>query len=127
MKALIVDDSRAIRGLIARLLKSRGFDCAEAGNGKEALSVIAAQGAFDFAFFDWNMPELDGFGLLEAVRAQRSLDAMKVMMITTATELPRMTAAMQAGANEYLMKPFAPEAFFEKLVILGAVESAVGR
>jgi two-component system chemotaxis response regulator CheY len=123
MKALIVDDSRAIRSMLARLLKARGIETAEAGNGKEALSVLGTAGGFDLGFFDWNMPEMDGFELLKAVRADVANTAMRVMMITTESELPRMSAALEAGANEYLMKPFTPESFFDKLVILGAVES----
>ncbi len=119
MKALVVDDSRAIRSLVSRLLKSRGFEIAEAGNGVEALAVLGAQGPFDIALFDWNMPVMDGYQLLQAVRADQKHAAMRVMMVTTETELPRLTNALQAGANEYLMKPFTAEALAEKLTLLG--------
>jgi two-component system, chemotaxis family, chemotaxis protein CheY len=124
VKALIVDDSRAMRMIIGRTLKGLGFETAEADNGRTALTVLADKGAFDVAFLDWNMPEMDGFDLLQAIRANKALDGMRVMMVTTETEVTQMTRALEAGANEYLMKPFTPEAVAEKLQILGLARAA---
>lgn len=124
MKALIVDDSRAIRLIMGKSLKGLGFDVAEAENGKVALDVLASSGPFDVAFFDWNMPEMDGFELLQNVRANARYGAMLVMMVTTETEIAQVTRALEAGANEYLMKPFTPDALADKLRLLGAMKAA---
>lgn len=120
MNVLIVDDSRAIRSLLTRLLRSQGHTTFEAGNGIEALAAIEAQGGFDLALVDWNMPEMDGLQLLQSVRARPTLASMSVMMITTESEVSRMQLALAGGANEYLMKPFTPDALFGKLALLGS-------
>lgn len=124
MKALIVDDSRAIRLLMGKNLRGLGFEVAEAEHGKAALTVLAASGPFDVAFFDWNMPEMDGFELLQNVRAESRYAAMRIMMVTTETEVSQVTRALEAGANEYLMKPFTPEALVDKLRLLGTLQAA---
>jgi two-component system chemotaxis response regulator CheY len=68
---------------------------------------------------DWNMPEMDGLEFLSRVRAERSNDDARVMMVTTESEMSQVQVALQAGANEYLMKPFDREALLEKLLLLG--------
>lgn len=124
MKAIVVDDSRAIRAILGRMLRDIGFDVAEAEDGRAALGVLAAGGPFDLALVDWNMPEMDGLQLVQAVRADHRLDAMRIMMVTTENEMDRIVRALEAGANEYLMKPFTAEAVTEKLAILGLCEAA---
>ncbi len=119
MKALIVDDSRAMRMIIGRTLKGLGFDCVEAGNGQEGLDAIAASGPFDIALVDWNMPVMDGYDFVCNARSNPANKNMRIMMVTTETEHGQVTRALEAGASEYLMKPFAPEAIAEKLVVLG--------
>jgi len=119
VKALVVDDSRAMRLIIARQLKSLGFLTLEACNGREALEVIASSGPFDIALVDWNMPIMNGLELVLEVRRDRAYDEMAIMMVTTESEQDQVMRAIEAGASEYLMKPFAPEAIEEKLVILG--------
>lgn len=119
MRALVVDDSRAMRLIIARQLKSLGFATLEASNGREALDAIKASGPFDVALVDWNMPVMNGLELVLEVRRDRAYDEMAIMMVTTESEQDQVLRAIQAGASEYLMKPFAPEAIEEKLVILG--------
>ncbi|HYP87480.1 MAG TPA: response regulator [Polyangiaceae bacterium] len=119
MKALVVDDSRAIRMIIARQLKSLGFSIVEANDGREALAALRSVGPFDIALVDWNMPVMNGLELVLEVRSDRSLDEMAIMMVTTESEQTQVIRAIEAGASEYLMKPFSPEAFEEKLVILG--------
>lgn len=122
MRALIIDDSRAIRAIIRRALTELGVaECVEAGNGKEAMAALAAKGPFGFAMVDWNMPEMDGYEFVVAARATIPSDAMKIIMCTTETEVEQMTKALEAGADEYVMKPFTKDAIQSKLEMLGLV------
>lgn len=122
MRALIIDDSRAIRAIIRRTLTELGVaECVEAGNGKEAMAALVAQGPFGFAMVDWNMPEMNGYEFVLAARATIPSDVMKIIMCTTETEVEQMTKALEAGADEYVMKPFTKEAIQSKLEMLGLV------
>jgi two-component system chemotaxis response regulator CheY len=119
-KALVVDDSKAIRMILARILKQLGFEVLEAANGREALEVIAIEGgAVTLVLADWNMPEMNGLELLKQLRRDPRLASLIVVMVTTETELDHMTAALEAGANEYVMKPFTKEILVEKLQLAG--------
>lgn len=119
MKALIVDDSKAIRSIIGKHLKALGFDVFEAVSGIEALVQLKKMGGADIALLDWNMPEMDGFEFLRRVRSDTEFSDLRVMMVTTESEMSQVARALEAGANEYLMKPFTKEALVEKLVLLG--------
>lgn len=119
MKALVVDDSRAIRMIIARHMKDLGFITEQAGNGQEAMAALASSGPFDIALVDWNMPVMNGLEFVCAVRGDRALDEMAIMMITSESEQSQVQRAIDAGASEYLMKPFSTQAIEEKLLILG--------
>jgi len=119
MRALVVDDSKALRMLIKNILKGIGFETFEAGHGKEALERLAEIGNVDLALVDWNMPEMNGLDFVKALRSDTTRDDVKIIMVTTETEMPRMVAALEAGANEYLMKPFTKDALLEKLSIVG--------
>ena len=120
LKALVVDDSRAIRMILSRILKELNYEVCEAGNGRDALDVLAAEkNAIDLILADWNMPEMNGLELLKCVRASPQLSSMAVVMVTTETELDQMAAALDAGANEYVMKPFTKEILIEKLRLAG--------
>lgn len=119
MKALVIDDSRTMRMIISRILKEIGFEIHEASNGLEGLDRLREIGQPDVALVDWNMPEMSGFEFVQAVRAQAEFDQMKVMMVTTESEMSQMTTALEAGANEYVMKPFTKEIILDKLAILG--------
>ena len=119
MKALVVDDSRAIRMIIARQLSSLGFATVQAADGQEALDAVAASGPFDIALVDWNMPVMNGLEFVRAIRRDRAHDEMAIMMVTTESEQSQVLTAIEAGASEYLMKPFSPESIEEKLAILG--------
>jgi two-component system chemotaxis response regulator CheY len=119
-KALVVDDSRAVRLILAKTLRELGYEVGEAGNGREALDLIAKdKRAFSLMLADWNMPVVNGFDLLRAVRKDPELSALTVVMVTTETELEHITAALAAGANEYVMKPFTREILVEKLQLAG--------
>ena len=119
-KALVVDDSRAVRMILARTLKELGFEVREAANGREALEVIETEKtAVSLVLADWNMPEINGLELLKQLRQKPELSSLVVVMVTTETELDQMAAALEAGANEYVMKPFTKEILVEKLQLVG--------
>jgi two-component system chemotaxis response regulator CheY len=119
-KALVVDDSRAVRMILAKTLKELGFEVQEAANGREAWEVIEAERtALTLVLSDWNMPEVNGLELLKRLRQDPELSSLIVVMVTTETELDQMAVALEAGANEYIMKPFTKEILVEKLQIAG--------
>jgi two-component system chemotaxis response regulator CheY len=119
-KALVVDDSRAVRMILAKTLKELGFEVREAANGREAWEVIEAEGtSVTLVLSDWNMPEVNGLELLKRLRQDPELSSLIVVMVTTETELDQMAVALEAGANEYIMKPFTREILVEKLQIVG--------
>jgi two-component system chemotaxis response regulator CheY len=109
-----------MRMILAKTLKELGFEVCEAANGREALEVIEAQqGALTLVLADWNMPEINGLDLLKRLRQNPELSSLVVVMVTTETELDQMVAALEAGANEYVMKPFTREILVEKLEMVG--------
>jgi two-component system chemotaxis response regulator CheY len=119
-KALVVDDSRAVRMILARTLKELGFEVREAANGREALEVIEVERtALTLVLADWNMPEMNGLDLLKRLRQNPELASVVVVMVTTETEVDKMVAALEAGANEYIMKPFTKDILLEKLELVG--------
>ncbi|HUA60983.1 MAG TPA: response regulator [Verrucomicrobiae bacterium] len=121
-KALVVDDSRAVRMILSKTLRELGFEVLQAANGVEALDVMARNGeSVQLALVDWNMPEMNGIELVRRLRAQSRYDRLRLMMVTTETEIERITAALEAGANEYIMKPFSREVVEDKLRLLGVM------
>ncbi len=119
MRALVIDDSKAIRAIIGKHLRGLGFEVFEADNGIDALVELKKMGGADLCLLDWNMPEMDGFEFLRRLRADDEFSEIRVMMVTTESEMSQVAKALEAGANEYLMKPFTKEALLEKLVLLG--------
>ncbi len=122
MQALVVDDSRAIRRIVGRVLKEVGFSVVEAENGKLALEALRAGGEFHVALVDWNMPVMNGYEFVCEVRKDHAYAGMPIMMVTTETEVNNVVRALEAGANEYLMKPFTKEMIVQKLELLGFSE-----
>jgi len=121
MLALVVDDSRAMRSILTRLLSGLGFDVAQAGDGAEALSVLDAGARPDVILVDWNMPVMDGLTFIKEVRAREELRDISLMMVTTESEQGQIVRALAAGAHEYVIKPFTDEVIAEKLALLGLV------
>lgn len=122
MQAIVVDDSRAMRMLMGRLLKDVGFEVDEAGDGSQALERLRerlAGNPVQLALVDWNMPEMSGIELVEAVRADPAFASLRIVMVTTETELSQVMRAIEAGADEYLMKPFTRDDVVGKLELLG--------
>ena len=120
MKALIVDDSRTLRMMVGRYLREAGFETAEAGDGQAAYDALsAAPDAYQLALVDWNMPVMTGIEMVRLARADARLARLPIIMVTTETEMEQMAAALAAGANEYVMKPFTREALLEKIQMVG--------
>lgn len=122
MRALIVDDSRFVRGFLRGMLEEKGIECVEASEGQTALDILRQDEAFDLALVDWNMPVMNGLELLTAIRSE-GYDGIKILMVTTEAENEFIVRALDAGADEYLMKPFDEEALTDKLAMLGLVEA----
>jgi two-component system chemotaxis response regulator CheY len=119
-KALVVDDSKTIRIIIRRILIELGYEVCEAANGREALELIETQkAAVKVVLADWNMPEMNGLELVKRLRQDPELPSLKVIMVTTETELGQMASALDAGANEYVMKPFTKDILKDKLQLIG--------
>lgn len=121
MLALVVDDSRAMRSILTRLLTNLGFDVAQAGDGAEALSVLDSGARPDVILVDWNMPVMDGLTFIKNVRGREELRDIALMMVTTESEQGQIVRALAAGAHEYVIKPFTDEVIAEKLALLGLV------
>jgi two-component system chemotaxis response regulator CheY len=119
MKALVVDDSRAMRVLLSRMLEECGFQVAQAQHGGEGLSHLLQHPDTNLALVDWNMPEMTGIEMVEAVRKDQKLANVRLMMVTTESEMSQVERALAAGANEYVMKPFTKDAIVDKIRILG--------
>jgi two-component system chemotaxis response regulator CheY len=119
MNALVVDDSRTVRSILKGYLSEAGFNVFEAANGRQGLEVLEAMDSAEIALIDWNMPEMNGLELVKAIRSQDRFRDLPLMMVTTETEMERMSLAFIAGVNEYLMKPFDKPSVLEKLAILG--------
>jgi two-component system chemotaxis response regulator CheY len=119
MRALIVDDSKMVRMILSKLLRELQFEVLEAGDGQEAIERLYHGEQVDLMLVDWNMPIMNGFELLCAVRANVLLSDIKIMMVTTESSMEQVQKALSAGANEYLMKPFTKDQLHEKLIIMG--------
>jgi two-component system, chemotaxis family, chemotaxis protein CheY len=119
MRALVVDDSRAIRRIIGEMLRKLGYEVHEAAHGIEALARLEEIEMPDVLLVDWNMPEMNGIELIRAVRSNPMYSNLPIMMVTTETEMERMAQAFVAGANEYVMKPFDQATIADKLQLLG--------
>jgi two-component system chemotaxis response regulator CheY len=124
MRAVVVDDSFAIRMMLTRELKKLGFDVEAFESGDAALEAMPTRQAPDVFLVDWVMPGTDGLEVVRRLRAEPRFANSFVMMVTSETLDARVKAAYAAGADEYMMKPFSPDALREKLELLGFAWSA---
>lgn len=121
--ALVIDDSRAIRMILGRTLNRFGYEVCSAANGREALDMIGQQDlALSVILVDWNMPEMNGLDFVKTIRSNPRYREVPLMMVTTETEIEQMYRALEAGANEYVMKPFTDEVIADKLRLLGVLQ-----
>lgn len=129
MRALIIDDSRAMRSILRRIVSTLSFETVEAAHGQEALDLLDAATASgelpDLCLIDWNMPVMDGYTFITRVRTNPAWRNITLMMVTTESEQGQIVRALAAGAHEYVIKPFTPDAIVEKLRLLGLVDRGV--
>ena len=102
---LVVDDSRIVRKVARRILEAKGFVVTEAGDGQEALSACRFS-LPDCVLLDWNMPVMDGLSFLKALRREFGPGNPPVVFCTTENDKSHIAAAIEGGAQEYIMKPF---------------------
>ncbi|GAB2748298.1 response regulator [Nocardioides pakistanensis] len=121
MRALVIDDSRAMRMVLTRQLSGLGFEVLQAGDGAEAVTRLeeAGEDLPVLATVDWNMPVMDGLTFVQTIRQRPEWRQISLMMVTTESEQGQIVRALAAGAHEYLIKPFGADAFSEKLDLLG--------
>jgi two-component system, chemotaxis family, chemotaxis protein CheY len=121
MRALVIDDSRAMRAIIRNTLTELGIEVVEAGDGREGLEQLRKAPDTDLVLVDWNMPGMNGLDFIKAVRADRAYAPVRIMMVTTETDQGQLIRALEAGANEYLMKPFTSDILVAKLSLLNVL------
>lgn len=123
MRALVVDDSRAMRAIIRRYLSELGFAVDEAGDGEQGLRQLdasAAEGVKPTVMLvDWNMPVMDGYAFIKAVRSERQWADVPIIMVSAENDRTKIARALMAGADEYAMKPITLEILESKLALLG--------
>jgi two-component system chemotaxis response regulator CheY len=118
---LVVDDSRVIRRLACEILQGMGLRTAEAEHGLAAVEFCRTT-VPDMVLLDWNMPEMDGISCLRALRAMNLSPRPVVVMCTTESGMGKICEALEAGADEYIMKPYDVEVLFDKLTQVGLME-----
>ena len=121
MRALVIDDSRTMRRIVAGTLEGMGFETAPAEHGRAALDLLESGLDVQLCCIDWNMPVMDGLEFVTEVRANPAWRHITLMMVTTESEQGQIVRALAAGAHEYLIKPFTPDAIRGKLDLLGLV------
>jgi two-component system chemotaxis response regulator CheY len=117
---LVVDDSSVIRKVARRILEGMQFAILEAEDGQQALDECR-RGLPDGILLDWNMPVMDGFDFLKALRRMPGGNTPKVVFCTTENDVAHIARALHAGANEYIMKPFDREIVEAKFHEVGLV------
>jgi two-component system chemotaxis response regulator CheY len=120
--ALVVDDAKVVRLLLADSLSDLGFHVHAAADGRQALDVLTRMPQADLVLVDWNMPVMNGLDFLKQVRANPAFTSLPVVMVTSETDVQHIVRALEAGANDYIMKPFTTEMIAEKLLLLGLTE-----
>jgi two-component system chemotaxis response regulator CheY len=124
-RALVIDDSKTIRSILGKKLGQLGFQVNAAENGQVGLDILRAAPSISLILVDWNMPVMNGLEFVRQVRADSTWDDVTIVMVTTETETSQMLAALDSGANDYIMKPFTEEIITERLMLLGIQEQTV--
>ena len=126
MRALVIDDSRAMRRIVSGILEGLGYETRPAEHGRAGLDVLEEGWLPELVCVDWNMPVMDGLRFVSAVRANPAWRSVTIMMVTSESEQGQIVRALAAGAHEYLIKPFTADAIRGKLALLGLLpEEAV--
>jgi two-component system chemotaxis response regulator CheY len=122
MKALLVEDSRAMRAFMSSMVRKLGLEVHEAEHGLDALQQLEALDPLDVLLVDWNMPEMNGFELVKHLRADEQYASLRILMVTSESDVANMVSALEAGADEYLMKPFSAAELEGKLIQIGVLK-----
>lgn len=116
-KILFADDSPVIKKIIKRAIEAADYELIEASDGKEALAILSKEaGDVRLILSDWNMPVMNGFDFLKAVKSNNSYKHIPVIMLTTEAEKGNINKAIQAGAANYMLKPFNTEDLVKKVL-----------
>ncbi len=116
LKFLVVDDSVTMRRIISNSLKNLGYnDFVEAVDGRDALTKLAADDLINFVITDWNMPNVSGLELTQAIRSNDKLTELPILMVTSRGIKEDIMQALQARVNNYVVKPFTPQILKEKI------------
>jgi two-component system chemotaxis response regulator CheY len=115
MVALVVDDSAAMRRIQQMALEAHGWKVEVAATGEDALAKLAAIPRCDLLVTDWHMPGMGGLDLVKTVRRDARLDHVRILMVTSDSVLSSIEQAVEAGANDFVMKPFSREALIERV------------
>lgn len=121
MKVLIIDDSRTMRRLLASYITRYTGEIIEAEDGVAALEQMARHAPVDLALVDWDMPRMNGLDFIKAVRANPTYADTKLLMVTSHNSMEDIGATLEAGANDFLMKPMTEEMVADKLRLIGVV------
>ena len=116
MKVLIVDDSLVIRSIIEKVVKPVGYETLKASNGQEALDLLEKDAdEVELVILDWNMPVLNGWETLKAIKKDKAYDHVCIIMVSTESEDEKIDEAIAAGAHGYICKPFESDELIEKI------------
>ena len=120
MRALIVDDSKPVRSILAKMLGDLGYACEQAADGAEALAILARSGRPDVVTVNLHMPVMDGFALIERIRCQALLKSLPIVAMSSDRAPEVVDRAIRAGAGVFVAKPFTPAAIGEAIAAVGA-------
>lgn len=115
MKALVVDDSKMVRTVQQRALESMGWEVVQASNGEEGLAALEKLGGCHLVLADWQMPVMDGLAMVKRIRADQRYKDVVIIMISSNAVLESIQEALDAGVNDFVMKPFSVEALKERV------------
>lgn len=124
MTAMVIDDSKAMRIILSGYLSQLGFNVIEAEHGKSALAHLEQNGGQDVVLVDWNMPVMNGLDFVTEVRKNPAYKDVRLLIVTSESELAQVSKALRAGADEYLMKPFTRDSLLQKLRLMGIQPAA---
>jgi two-component system chemotaxis response regulator CheY len=115
MNALVVDDSAVMRHTQKKALLALGWTVEVASDGQHALSVIDGMPSCELVLTDWHMPGMDGLALVRALRSQPSRTELRILMVTSESLLGAVESALEAGADDFLMKPYEVDALSDRI------------
>ena len=126
MRTLIIDDSSTMRNYLTAIISDFGSETEQAVDGKAALDLLDARAAcnpvaFDLALVDWDMPRMNGIEFVRAIRNRPEFSALKIMMVTSHNGMQDVCAALDSGADDFLMKPLDADMVGDKLRNLGLI------